>query len=99
MTREHAKQLLPIITAFANGEEVQGFEEVSNEWVTLHQPSFLDCAKAYRIAPKPRKVWVNEYPTEDGKCLIMAHDTKDRADRDATSRRVACYELELPPLP
>jgi hypothetical protein len=98
MTRQHAKELLPIITAFANGEDVQGFEGVSNEWVTLHDPSFIDIPKAYRIAPKPRKVWVNEYKSGN----LYAHTSKEDADDCALgggNELIACHEIELPPIP
>jgi hypothetical protein len=96
MTREHAKELLPIITAFANGEDVQGFEALCNEWITLPRPTFNDCPKAYRIAPKPRKVWVNEYPQG---LALHCFPTRSEADlSDYNKTRIACYELELPPL-
>jgi hypothetical protein len=94
MNREHWKELLPIITAFANGEDVQGVDH--DCWMTLNSPSFLDPASTYRIAPKPRKVWINEY--NDGTMLLC--DTKEEEAASLNAHRfVACHEIELPPLP
>lgn len=98
MTREHAKELLPIITAFANGEDIQMWE--ADKWWPNNEPMFNLPISRYRIAPKPRKVWVNEYPAQyGGDAQLLTHPSREIADRLATVRRVACYELELPPLP
>lgn len=97
MTREHAKELLPIITAFANGEEVQYNGGIL--WATVTEPTFEAASKDYRIAPKPRKVWVNEYENGD---LGNTHKTGWAAYSESQMcklKLVACYELELPPLP
>ena len=56
MNREEAKKLLPIIEAFANGEDVQ-IEEYSGKFVSWPSYSF-DPAQSYRIKPKPRECWV-----------------------------------------
>ena len=100
MTREHAKELLPIITAFANGEEIQ--VETFNKagtWGRVEDPNFQADPSAYRIAPKSRKVWVNEYDNGD---LGNTHKDKREADAEnwrCNAIRVACHEIELPPLP
>lgn len=57
MTREHWKELLPIIQAFADGEEIQ--IRVGEEWLKLtNAPLFNDKPSEYRIKPKPREIWV-----------------------------------------
>ena len=97
MTREHAKELLPIITAFANGEDVEYND--GGKWIQLNHPSFLDEPSDYRIAPKPRKVWVNEYENGD---LGNTHKTGAAAYTESqmcSLKLVACHEIELPPLP
>ena len=93
MTREQAKELLPIITAFANGEDVE--IRTTKGWISLDKPRFEGAISDYRIAPKPRKVWANEYADQN----ICVWESKELADAHATSPRIACYELELPPLP
>ena len=52
MTREEAKELLPIIQAFAEGKNVQVFYE--NEWITLSEFNFDKCPNLYRIKPEPK---------------------------------------------
>ena len=94
MTRDEAKQLLPIITAFANGEDVQAYYGAEG-WQSKEDHGFSWQPDRYRIAPKPRTVWVNEYP--HGK--FSTWPTKKDADFHAFADRVACHEIELPPLP
>jgi hypothetical protein len=100
MTPEHAKELLPIITAFANGEEVQ-YKNTRGQWDIPDEYglSFIERPDYYRIAPKPRKFWVNEYQGFPSMSSVGFHPTKKEADEAAGSNRVACYELEFPPLP
>ena len=53
MTREEAKELLPIIQAFADGKTIEIYDE---EWKTMvfKDPHF-DCAPSrYRIKPEPK---------------------------------------------
>jgi hypothetical protein len=98
MTREHAKELLPIITAFANGEAIQ-YEVSPGAWGEISNPDFVQTAYRYRIAPKPRKVWVNEYENGD---LGNTHKTGSAAYSESQMcklKLVACHELTLPPLP
>ena len=45
--------------------------------------------------PKPVKRWVNVYADKYGDLL---HETKDAADAAVSRHRVACIEIELPPL-
>lgn len=95
MTREHAKKILPIITAFANGEEVQ-YEPLNKmgKWGSVQDPGFQADPSAYRIAPKPRVIFVNEYDSE----LFSTWQTRSAADAVALVSRVACHEITIPPL-
>lgn len=96
MTREHAKELAPIIAAYGEGKTI----EVSHngEWMAIVNPQFDIEPRAYRIKPEPRKVWINEY--SDGR-FGFPHSTKEEADTarsvDASRTLIACHELELPP--
>lgn len=56
MTRERCKELLPVMTAFADGAEVQ-VHRSGDVWLTLPEPTFVDDA-VYRVKPKPLEVWV-----------------------------------------
>jgi hypothetical protein len=94
MTREHAKELLPIITAFAEGKNVQTLS-FENEWITTGDMTFQGPKDDYRIAPKPRKVWINEYPNE----CFSTWPRRMAADFNRGIDRIACHEIEIPPLP
>lgn len=91
MTREEAKTLLPIITAWANGETIQ--IQTGTKWSDISHaadPSF-DCAPdRYRIKPKLREYWMNVYPQPD---TIAVHTTKAQADAIALSDRVECIKV------
>ena len=52
MTREEAKQLLPIIQAFAEGKCVE--TKTGSGWVNMENMSFVGKPKAYRIKPEPK---------------------------------------------
>ena len=52
MTREEAKQLLPIIQAFAEGKCVE--TKTGSGWVNMENMSFVGKPKAYRIKPESK---------------------------------------------
>ena len=52
MTREEAKQLLPIIQAFSEGKCIQ--TKTGSGWVNMENMSFSGKPKAYRIKPDPK---------------------------------------------
>ena len=53
MTREEAKELLPIITAFAEGKTVQFMDNNIGKWIECNKPSFYGDTK-YRIKPESK---------------------------------------------
>lgn len=52
MTREQAKNLLPMIQAFAEGKKVE-YKNVYGKWIEVNNPSF-DEPTDYRIKPEPK---------------------------------------------
>ncbi len=55
MTREEAKELLPIIQAFAEGKTLQyRVNNENNEWKDINNPAFNDLSSEYRIKPEPK---------------------------------------------
>lgn len=52
MERKNTKELLPIITAFAEGKEIQFFH--CGVWSDLLSPKFDKEAFLYRIKPEPK---------------------------------------------
>ena len=56
MTREEAKELLPVIKAFAEGKEIQ-YRNSFNEWIDIKKNeglSFIKTPLDYRIKPQPK---------------------------------------------
>ena len=52
MTRENAKELLPIIKAYSEGKQIQHFE--FGEWIDKEYPNFTDLTSFYRIKPESK---------------------------------------------
>ena len=52
MTREEAKELIPIIQAFADGKTIEFFKQ--GEWMELNDPDFMWSADNYRVKPEPK---------------------------------------------
>jgi hypothetical protein len=95
MNREHWKERLPWIQAWCNGETLEYRSRLARgAWKVDDEPIFEDEEWEFRVAPKPRKVWINEYSDGD----ITAWQNKERADQNGFNR-IACHEIKLPPLP
>ena len=54
MTREEAKELLPVIQAFAEGKVIQCRSSITNEWRDFDEPAFNGVIDNYRIKPEPK---------------------------------------------
>lgn len=52
MTREDAKELIPIIQAYANGKTIQYL--IKGEWFNAFEPNFNLPVNNYRIKPEPK---------------------------------------------
>ncbi len=57
MNREQAKELLPIIKAYADGKEIEIRSD--NEWRVLADPNFGGNTKSYRVKLEPRVIFVD----------------------------------------
>jgi len=66
MTPQRARELLPFITAFANGEIIQRRDDDHQPWEDIYYPSFTGPAENYRIKPKlkTRKMTFEELPLD-----------------------------------
>lgn len=98
MTREQWAERLPVIQAWCEGKVVQsGRANGDPVWLdyTGREPLFGHHDLIWRIKPEPRKAWVNEYPGD----LLSTWPSKREADLYAAVDRIACHEIELPPLP
>lgn len=52
MTRKEAKQILPIIQAFAEGKDVE--TKTGSGWISIENMSFAGNPDGYRIKPEPK---------------------------------------------
>ena len=52
MERKNTKELLPVITAFADGKEIQFFHR--GVWNDVPNPKFDEEAFLYRVKPEPK---------------------------------------------
>lgn len=82
MTREQAKQLLPVIQAFAEGKEIQwkDLNYTNSRWITIEKScecNFERAGTSWRIKPTPREFW------------LMIKTFKDNS-----SEKIVCFSLE-----
>ena len=70
MSPEKAKQMLPIITAFAEGKPVEMKGLCTEKWEVSENLDFCYDADRYRIKPEPRERWVVEFRSIDGDVLL-----------------------------
>ena len=56
MTREEAKEMLPIIQAYAEGKTIQIYDDVEEVWIDINfeDPRFEGIPSYYRIKPEPK---------------------------------------------
>ena len=54
MTREEAKTMLPIIQAYAEGKEIEIFDDTKRKWITAILPNFNCDSSFYRIKPEQK---------------------------------------------
>ncbi len=54
MNRQQAKDLLPIIQAFAEGKIIEFRNKSFKEWAEIENPSFDPTITNYRIKPEPK---------------------------------------------
>ena len=52
MNRTEAKELIPIIQAFAEGKTIEFFKQ--GEWMELNDPDFIWSAHKYRVKTAPK---------------------------------------------
>ena len=54
MDRKEAKELLPIIKAFADGKTIEVYQKGFGEWWETAKPNFDGDPKNYRVKPEPK---------------------------------------------
>ena len=87
MNREEAKALLPIITAFADGKDVQ--IRRGDSWVSDEIFAFVCTSDFYRIKPETMECWVAV--DRDGERFIF--NTKGEAEEEIQDGSYAPYTI------
>jgi hypothetical protein len=91
MDRERAKELLPIIQAFAEGQTIEWRYKNTTQWYVAQGPTWAHEGVEYRIKPeppKPREWWINEYASR-----MDAYDSREWADHYSTRGRIRCIHV------
>ena len=73
------------------GEVVAKSRHASREMLVAEKFDSLALGNLAWPRPKPVKRWINVYPD-------ATHDNRETADANAHATRIACIEIELPPL-
>ena len=55
MTREQAKELLPIINAFAEGKQIEYYDSSVNAWLSANSPTWRS-EFTYRVKPEKKLI-------------------------------------------
>lgn len=74
MDRNEAKQLLPIIQAFADGKTIQVFIEGFTEWKDLKEAYFYLPPDRYRIKPETIKIEHRRFLSAYGICICSSKE-------------------------
>jgi len=90
MTRERAREILPIIAAFAEGKTVQF--EFNRSWHDAPDPDF-GAHSVVRIKPAPLECWVNYYPN-NGRTVHNTGESAKECRLDNFVRTVHMREVE-----
>ncbi len=89
MTPERAKELLPIIQAYAEGRTIQYMKH--EKWDDLAPHVSFNSTGKYRIKPEKKIGWINIYGRGVGSVF---HQSKQHADEYQLHNRLACIKIE-----
>lgn len=82
MTRENIKRLLPILTAYAEGKEIQ-YKTVYGDWCDAECPTW-PCRAEYRVKPDPIVRYINVFQHRSGAIATFMYGAQESAERDAS---------------
>ena len=81
MDSKRAKELLPIITAFAEGKEIEFKKNKDDNWCAIDNPGWTDDPSCYRIKKEPTKrlMTLREvyYIITTPHCVLMHYDVQE----------------------
>lgn len=90
MTPAELREAAEVMRRAADGEQVQCQDRQDRQgWWNLSKPEWDWSQTKYRIAPKAREVWINDYPADHrapGVTGSTAWETRDQALQAGPSR-------------
>ena len=99
MTREQAKELLPVIQAFAEGKTVQvkAGIKLGGSWCDISTQGFsFDPLWQYRVKPEPRRIWKNRYGDYwGGGVFDSPEDARNAAELNCKATEIAVEFVEV----
>lgn len=100
MTRERCLEIREAFNAFCDGVEVQCRipQCPFDPWTTMPEPRWADHCE-YRVKPKPRELFVNEYANGAFGNTHVAKLGAHEEARACTTILITTHRIELPPLP
>ena len=76
MTKRQAKDIAPIIKAYAQGKQIQRWNAKLKVWLDVDCPKFIG---RYRIRPKyPYNIWVNPDQIDINGCFDVDYSTEKK---------------------
>lgn len=81
MNRAYAKQLLPLLSAYADGKTIQ-YRELGYDWTNLREPAFSEPLDRYRIAPDPIERWCVVRNSDNAVLCVYSTEHAAIASRD-----------------
>lgn len=87
MDRARAKELIPIMQAYADGAQIE-IEQASTKWRTIRAPKFTG-GRNYRVKPhrnyrvKPQEMWLNQLKIKEPtwiRAYFSKHDAEQHAE-------------------
>ncbi len=94
MTKDEAKEYLPLITALAEGKTIQFLNTTSKEWRDCNTMNVFGYApECFRIKPEPKVIWVNEYTDGNHNAYRSKERAMNMSKNDNT--RVAVKYIEV----
>ena len=97
MNRDQAKELLPVIQAFAEGKDVQWLESCgSEEWITVEDEAYFE-EWQWRIKPEPIELWVNVFEDRSTSSHPDQNTANMYASHEAAGKCIACKHILVEP--
>ena len=95
MTREEAKKMAELMTAYAEGKTIQKNQYGNRDyWVDLTNPLFKEPASSYRIKPELKEYYILEHIQDGMRKSQAVHDTLHEARLHRISLVNLCFDRD-----